>query len=205
MEGKYEIYVDDVPIAVDHIYKDKIDNFTLTCTPLSMNGIHLLTQGTLKILNQCNGRMPINEIAQSVQCDREYVKGVINSLWQIGLIKINGKLPMESQKENYTKPSIKQIDVWLHITNRCNFSCSYCYIKKTNEEMSRETAYLAIDNLAKSALLHGKSGVRLKFTGGEPLLRFSFIKDLVEYSKSCKYKGVNFTFHILTNGTLLSK
>jgi len=198
---RYLFSIDSVPSHIDNIYKDRISEFVLMCTPLSMNGIHLLTQKSVSVFDKCNGDFSIKKIVELTGYDQEYVLGVINALWQGRLIKINGELSAQIKQKNSTR----QIDVWFHITNQCNLTCPYCYIKKSNEMMSEIVAHQAIDNLANSALSHSMSEVRLKFTGGEPLLRFPFIKDLVDYSKRWRNKGVNFSFHILTNGTLLSR
>jgi len=34
---------------------------------------------------------------------------------------------------------------WLHVTNACNLRCTYCYLDKTDEAMSAETGYAAVD------------------------------------------------------------
>lgn len=72
--------------------------------------------------------------------------------------------------------------------------------------MDKKTAFLAVDNLVASALKHGIPAVRVKFTGGEPLLCFSLMKEVVNYSRKQSEKtGIKISFHILTNGTLVSK
>ncbi|MEK7657788.1 MAG: radical SAM protein [Patescibacteria group bacterium] len=202
MGKDYSFSMDDIPTKADFIYKDQIDELTLMCTPLAMNGIHLLSVKSLSVLNQCSGVFSIGEIIQLTGCEKTYVFGVINILWQNRLIRINGEFPPNDNRISLSK----QIDVWFHITNNCNLRCPYCYIQKTNESMNKRMAYLAVDNLINSALSHYIPEVRLKFTGGEPLLRFSLIKGLVNYSKrQGEERGVKFSFHILTNGTLLSE
>ncbi len=201
MKFTHYFSVDKIPVCVNDIYQDRIDDFTLMCTPLAMNGIHLLTQKSLKVLNECNGANSIGEIINKIGFEKDYVLGVINTLWQNKLIKIDDNFTEKTEKKNLSN----QIDVWFHITNSCNFNCPYCYINKTDESMNKKTGYQAIDNLAISALLYNVPEVRIKFTGGEPLLCFNFIKELVTYGKKWKNKGVKFSFHILTNGTLISK
>lgn len=192
----------DVPCRVSNIYEDKIEDFTLVCTPLAMNGIHLLTPIAKQIFNQCDGLSSIRDIIQSTGYSDESVFGTINALWRNSLIKINGKISLPIAKKN----SLARIEVWFHITNHCNLRCPYCYIKKTNESMSKETAFLAVDNLIASALKHNIPTVRIKFTGGEPLLCFSLMKEVVDYGKKrSKEKSVKISFHLLTNGTLVSK
>ena len=44
---------------------------------------------------------------------------------------------------------------WLHLTDRCNFRCSYCYLPHVREDMSPETGRAAIDATFRSALANG--------------------------------------------------
>jgi len=55
---------------------------------------------------------------------------------------------------------------WLQVTNRCNLRCRYCFITKTPEDMSQETAEGVMDSLFRSALNHGFSRLGIKFAGG---------------------------------------
>ncbi|MDD5005949.1 MAG: radical SAM protein [Candidatus Omnitrophica bacterium] len=82
----------------------------------------------------------------------------------------------------------------LSITTRCNLDCDYCYLRGLkSEDMSLKTACTAIDKLHPDTII---------FYGGEPLLKFELINDIVEYAKR-KYRIKKFM--IVTNGTLFSK
>jgi len=95
------------------------------------------------------------------------------------------------------------VDVDFVLTERCNLSCDYCYIKtKKNRSLSLKTAKKAIDWLLKRPI-SGTSDFRINFYGGEPLLEFQLIKDIFYYAKN---KTLNtkrkITFSITTNGLL---
>lgn len=85
----------------------------------------------------------------------------------------------------------------LLVTNDCNMFCSYCYAKggEKKEYMSWETARKALDY----ALSKSKS-FKIQFAGGEPLLAFGLIKQVVQYAKS-HLRSV--TLQMQTNGTLI--
>lgn len=100
----------------------------------------------------------------------------------------------------------------LNLTQNCNLRCSYCFNgDKTTKRMSFETAKKCVDFILKEAseaninLLNGKQRqVELQFWGGEPLLEWDMIKDLVDYSENSHYKDVRVNFSGTTNGTLLT-
>ncbi len=91
----------------------------------------------------------------------------------------------------------------LCVTHACNLSCRYCYQKhKDASRMSLETGKRLIDSIL-SQLPEGIEKMEMSFIGGEPLLEFELIKQLVNYTESrnppCKY-----IFFASTNGTLLT-
>ena len=95
----------------------------------------------------------------------------------------------------------------LELTERCNQSCKYCGVSgkyshiraNGKKDMSFETAKKAIDFF----MIRSKKKLSIGFYGGEPLLRFDFIKEVIEYVKDKKPKEYEFTF--TTNGTLFKE
>jgi uncharacterized protein len=97
------------------------------------------------------------------------------------------------------------LSAWLHLTDRCNLRCSYCYLPHVREDMSPETGRAAVDATFRSALATGFKQVKLKYAGGEPLLRFPLILDLHEYAKQlADEQGMLLEEVALSNGTLLT-
>lgn len=94
---------------------------------------------------------------------------------------------------------------WLHLTDRCNLRCSYCYLPHVREDMSSETGRAAIDATFRSALANGFKQVKLKYAGGEPLPRFPLIVELHRYAQSAAERhGLGLEGVVLSNGTLLT-
>lgn len=101
------------------------------------------------------------------------------------------------------KPQV--ISAWLHVTDRCNLRCAYCYLPHVREDMSLETGRAAIDAVFRSALAHGFRSVKLKYAGGEPLLRFSLILELHRYAQGlAEQYGFGLEGVVLSNGTLIT-
>ena len=100
--------------------------------------------------------------------------------------------------------------VTLQLTQQCNFRCSYCIYSDLNNEaqrshsgdgMSFETAKRAVDFLWEHSVDTEKPNIG--FYGGEPLLRFELIKQIVAYADE-RFEGRGHTYSITTNGSLLT-
>lgn len=90
------------------------------------------------------------------------------------------------------------------LTHRCNLNCIYCFQKHDNQhEMTYETGKSCIDWVFNTLLYDKNNHADITFFGGEPLLRFDLIKCIFQYALS-KNKFNNFSFYVVTNGTLLT-
>jgi uncharacterized protein len=94
----------------------------------------------------------------------------------------------------------------LTITNNCNLQCGYCYAEQGNWDkpglhMSQAIAKRAIDLLFSSIRKFNGDFATISFFGGEPLLRFNFIKEIVDYAKK-ESGNIKLRFAVVTNGTL---
>jgi uncharacterized protein len=103
-----------------------------------------------------------------------------------------------------SSPEDQMLSAWLHITDRCNLRCSYCYLPHVSKDMPLDVGYAAIDATFRSALQHQYTQVKLKYAGGEPLLRFDTIVQLHYYAQQvADESGIMLSGVILSNGTLL--
>jgi sulfatase maturation enzyme AslB (radical SAM superfamily) len=91
----------------------------------------------------------------------------------------------------------------LCLTHDCNLSCIYCYQKhNSGQRMSLETAKTAIDWIFNN-VPNDMDAVEIQFIGGEPLLEFDLIKEIIQYTNT-KQVNHKYIFYATTNGTLLS-
>jgi len=89
----------------------------------------------------------------------------------------------------------------LHLTNRCNLACSYCFETRGPERMTKEVTYAA----AKLGM-QGTQRSGLLFYGGEPLLERALIESTVAHTQRIKAKtGHTFYYKMTTNGLLLEE
>lgn len=97
----------------------------------------------------------------------------------------------------------------LHIAHDCNLACKYCfadegeYHGQKRELMSLEVGKKALDFLIENS--GNRVNLEVDFFGGEPLMNFEVVKELVAYGRSReKEAGKNFRFTLTTNGMLLN-
>ena len=95
----------------------------------------------------------------------------------------------------------------LHVAHSCNLNCSYCFAAQGKYHgkdalMSFETGKRALDFLVENS--GTRRNLEVDFFGGEPLLNFDVVKQLVKYARSIeKDKNKNFRFTLTTNGVLI--
>ena len=96
----------------------------------------------------------------------------------------------------------------LHIAHDCNLACRYCFAGKGEYHgkkalMSFEVGKKALDFLIRSS--GERRNLEVDFFGGEPLLNWQVVKDLVAYGRQQeKIHNKNFRFTLTTNGVLLN-
>ncbi len=124
-----------------------------------------------------------------------------------------GKLYSEDIYEDYIqeivdakKPVVKAL--CLHIAHDCNLACRYCFAEEGEYHgrralMSYEMGKKALDFLIEHS--GSRRNLEVDFFGGEPLLNWQVVKDLVAYGRRQeKIHNKNFRFTLTTNGVLLN-
>ena len=122
-----------------------------------------------------------------------------------------GKLFTEDKYEelakNYKNNSNVIKALCLHVAHTCNLNCSYCFASQGKYHgdraiMSFEVGKRAFDFLIENS--GSRRNLEVDFFGGEPLMDWDVVKQLVAYARSIeKEKGKNFRFTLTTNGVLL--
>lgn len=131
---------------------------------------------------------------------------------QVAALKEQGKLfapdtfkPMAGKLKEKTSGVVKAL--CLHIAHTCNLNCSYCFASQGKYHgeravMSFEVGKRALDFLVENS--GSRKNLEVDFFGGEPLMNFEVVKQLVAYARSIeKEKNKNFRFTLTTNGLLI--
>ena len=95
----------------------------------------------------------------------------------------------------------------LHIAHTCNLNCAYCFASQGKYHGDRAVMSFEVGKQALDFLV-ANSGTRrnleVDFFGGEPLMNFDVVKQLVAYARSIeKEHNKNFRFTLTTNGVLV--
>ena len=106
---------------------------------------------------------------------------------------------------NARNPVVKAL--CLHIAHDCNLKCVYCFAEEGEYHghrslMSSEVGKAAIDFLIANS--GSRKNLEVDFFGGEPLMNFDVVKQLVAYARSREKEcNKNFRFTLTTNGVLI--
>ena len=131
---------------------------------------------------------------------------------QVAALREEGRLfaedtfePMANKLKQKTAGVVKAL--CLHVAHTCNLNCSYCFASQGKYHgdravMSFEVGKRALDFLMENS--GSRRNLEVDFFGGEPLMNFQVVKDLVAYARSVeKERGKNFRFTLTTNGVLV--
>ncbi len=114
----------------------------------------------------------------------------------------------ENYMEQFKDRSTVVKALCLHIAHDCNLACRYCFAEEGEYHgrralMSFEVGKAALDFLIANS---GKRrNLEVDFFGGEPLMNFDVVKQLVSYGREQeKLHDKKFRFTLTTNGVLLN-
>ena len=196
-----------------HQYKLHGYNIVLdTCS----GGVHVVDEVAYDIIADYEKSSREEIIADLTEkyADREdiTVSDIEECYAQVTSLKDAGKLftpdtfePMAGKLKAKTSGVVKAL--CLHIAHTCNLNCSYCFASQGKYHgeravMSFEVGKRALDFLVENS--GNRHNLEVDFFGGEPLLNFGVVKDLVAYARSIeKEHNKNFRFTLTTNGMLI--
>lgn len=100
------------------------------------------------------------------------------------------------------------------VTNSCNFRCKYCVQgelyeieeKGNPKKINVNNALKLLQYIFDLKLKHNHKKITVSFYGGEPLLNFEFIKEIVDYIENNYSKSrLEVNYLMTTNASLLCK
>ena len=188
----------DVNSGSVHVVDDIVYDMIPLVEPLVTEGIKDADTIKAAVLNLANIPYPQEEITEAVDEVLELEKA--------------GQLFAPDIYENYIFDFKKRQTVvkalCLHIAHDCNLACRYCFAEEGEYHgrralMSFEVGKKALDFLVANS--GNRVNLEVDFFGGEPLMNWDVVKQLVEYGRSLeKPNNKKFRFTLTTNGILLN-
>lgn len=202
------IYIVTWEVKFIMIHKFSMNGYNIA---LDVNGgsVHILDDLSYKMLDFYEDKTR-EEIIDSMKGEFDE-KSISESYNEITSLKDDGLLYSEDTYENH--PSFVNREqvvkaLCLNVAHDCNLKCKYCFAAQGDfggdkELMSFEVGKAAIDFLINNS--GNRKNLEIDFFGGEPLMNFDVVKQLVEYGRSVeKDYNKNIRFTITTNGVLLN-
>lgn len=134
---------------------------------------------------------------------------ILETIFELEMLEKQGMLYTEN---NYDPNVYKNHDLikalCLHVAHDCNLKCNYCFASQGDFNGEKLLMPLTVGKKAIDFLIEqSKNRVNLEvdFFGGEPLMNFDVVKELVDYTREQeKIHHKKFKFTITTNGMLLN-
>ena len=179
---------------------------------VNSGAVHSLDELSYRILEKMTDP-PARVIPQELLTDlqKEYkeeeIKEAYNELFELYQNKqLFSKDEYEPFAEMMTEAPVKAM--CLNVAHDCNLRCEYCFAAKGDFGRGRMLMPLEIGKKAIDFLIE-QSGTRhhleVDFFGGEPLMNFDVVKEIVFYARSLEEEhNKKFRFTITTNGLLLT-
>ena len=192
------------------IHKYKLNCFNIVLD-VNSGGVHIVDELTYDLLD--NIEPPFEEKCPQKVVDKlskVYSVEDIESCYDEIVELYNEKILFsEDDYEKYAKYSVASPvkAMCLNIAHDCQLRCKYCFAStgdfgQGRKLMTLETGKHAIDFLLENS--GDRTNLELDFFGGEPLMNFKVVKQIVEYARSREAEyNKKFRFTITTNGLLL--
>lgn len=169
-----------------------VDDIVYDVIPLFENG------SREAVIEQLSGKYSKEQLAEALE--------------EVEALKEAGQLYAEDVYKEFVLDFKKRKTVvkalCLHIAHDCNLACKYCFAEEGEYHgrralMSLEVGKKALDFLIENS--GNRRNLEVDFFGGEPLMNWEVVKELVKYGRSKeKEYDKNFRFTLTTNGILLN-
>jgi uncharacterized protein len=161
----------------------------------------LLSNRTLDLLDDFETPATVKDFARRWEriFDWDSLQPTLERLLSLGFL-----IPKDCMAHQYVEVP-HTLAAWLHVTDRCNLRCVYCYLPHSKEDMPAHVGATAIEATFRSARSHGYQSVKLKYAGGEPLLVIATVVQMHKHARELAWNhGFNLDGVVLSNGILLT-
>ena len=199
------------------IHQYKLGGFNIVLDVCS-GAVHVVDEVAYHMISlfEDNDREAVISAAEKKYAGRDEIsrRDLEECYEQIAALRDAGQLftpdtfePMAGSLKEKTAGVVKAL--CLHVAHTCNLNCAYCFASQGKYHGERAVMPFEVGKQALDFLI-ANSGTRrnleVDFFGGEPLMNFQVVKDLVAYARSIeKEHNKNFRFTLTTNGLLIDE
>ncbi|MFC5410863.1 radical SAM protein [Larkinella bovis] len=166
------------------------------------NSLRLLNRAQYEILAAIDNRTSIIALSDQLAISSEKLEEFLSLLAQTEIIRFDHHFSIPQRPS-----SPKSLNFWIHTTNRCNLTCSYCYISTLNTTagMSDSTRQQLLNKMVETVQKRKINSIKLRLAGGEPLSQFKAWKGFIpQAQKVLREEGCQLECAFITNLTILT-
>lgn len=191
-----------------HQYKSNGFNIVMDVESSSIHLVDDVTYDVISLYEEKSADEILEELKGAYDEDqiRESLSEIEELVDQKKLFTKDVFEPVVDDFKKHHKPVVKAL--CMHIAHDCNLACKYCFAEEgeyhgKRELMSFETGKKALDYLVQNS--GNRVNLEVDFFGGEPLMNWDVVKQLVQYGRSIEEaNNKKFRFTLTTNGVLLN-
>ena len=190
-----------------HAYKNNGYNIVLDVNSGSVHVVDDVTYDVISLFEDKTWEQITQELSSAYEIEQ-----IEEALGEVKQLKEEELLFTEDIYQDYMMDFKKRQTVvkalCLHIAHDCNLACQYCFAQEGEYHgrralMSVEVGKAALDFLIANS--GSRVNLEVDFFGGEPLMNWDVVKQLVEYGRSKEQEHKKkFRFTLTTNGVLLN-
>ena len=197
------------------IHQYKLNGYNIVLDPCSgsVHSVDDLAYDIIELYKQKSQDEIVELMLKKYSCDASVDKNeILDCISDVEELEKQGKLFTKDTYENkafdFKNRNTVIKALCLHIAHTCNLNCEYCFASQGKYHGERALMTFEVGKRALDFLIEN-SGTRhnleVDFFGGEPLMAFETIKQLVAYAREQeKIHNKNFRFTLTTNGMLIT-
>lgn len=191
-----------------HSFKLNGYNIVLDCASGAVHCVDDVAYDVINMYEDCKREEIADSLSKKYCIDKSEIEECIDD---VETLKSEGKLfSVDTFKPNVNalaKRNTVLKALCLHVAHTCNLNCEYCFASQGKYHgeralMSFEVGKRALDFLVENS--GTRHNLEVDFFGGEPLMNWQVVKDLVAYARELeKTVDKHFRFTLTTNGMLV--
>jgi len=199
---------DNIRVVEHYVFKHKDDFIFLDVNTLDVCILNELENKVIKTMDKSCRDYELNKLITTF--GEKAVSEKTDELLKNGVLKLNReKKEVEPDERLRNQAALKIINsMVILISEDCNLACKYCYVKNgqyqgRSDLMDPDVGKKSIDFLIEKS--ENQKDLFVYFFGGEPLINFKVLEDIVIYAlKEGEKNNKHFHFSLTTNGTLFN-